>query len=52
MITESRRHKGYVIDLVYNAPKWEAIIYPLRKLARPLEPDFPPISFQNQRESI
>ena len=52
MINESRRYKGYVIDLVYNAARWEAIIYPLSKLARQLEPDFPPIHYKTKEKAF
>jgi hypothetical protein len=52
MITESRRYKGYVIDLVHNAPKWEAIIYPLSKLVRQLSADLPPIQYETKEKAF
>jgi hypothetical protein len=52
MVTESRRYKGYVIDLVYNAPGWEAIIYPLSKLVLQLSPDLPPIHYKTKEKAL
>ena len=49
MITESRRHRGYVIDLVSNAPRWEALIYPLSKLAPQLSSNLPPIHYKKPK---
>jgi hypothetical protein len=52
IITESRRHKGYVIDLIYNARRWEAIIYPLSKLAQQLSPNLPPIHYETKEKAF
>lgn len=52
MITESRRHKGYVIDLVYNAPRWEATIFPLSKLAPQLSSKLPPIHYRTKEKAF
>jgi hypothetical protein len=52
METESRRYKGYLIDLVHNPPRWEANIYPESKDVRPLNPDLPPIHCQTNEEAF
>jgi hypothetical protein len=52
MMTESRHHKGYVIDLVNNPPRWEANIFPLSKLVPQLSPDLPPIQCETKEEAF
>ena len=52
MRTESRRYKGYVVDLVHNPPRWEANIYPESKQVRPLSSALPPIHCKTKEEAF
>jgi hypothetical protein len=52
MRSESRRHKGDIIDLVHNPPRWEANIYTESKQVRPFSADLPPIHRNTKEEAF